>query len=80
MSDEDAFPDIGALAPLGDGRSAALVGPDAAIEFFCPLRFDAPALVFPLLVCFVNCLSAVSAVRIRPVGLGFLPFERWSIS
>lgn len=49
MSEEEAFPDIGALAPLGDGRSVALVGPDAAIEFFCPLRFDAPALVFPLL-------------------------------
>ncbi len=43
------FPDIGALAPLGDGLSAALVGPDAAVEFFCPLRFDAPALVFPVL-------------------------------
>lgn len=49
MSAGSDFPDIGALAPLGDGLSAALVGPDGAIEFFCPLRFDAPALVFPLL-------------------------------
>jgi hypothetical protein len=45
----EAFPAIEALAPIGDGLSAALVGPDAAVEFFCPLRFDAPALVFPLL-------------------------------
>ncbi|GED40655.1 hypothetical protein MOX01_37970 [Microbacterium oxydans] len=35
--------------PIGDGRSAALVGPDGAVEFFCPMRFDAPALVFPIL-------------------------------
>jgi hypothetical protein len=45
----DGFPDIGALAPLGDGRSLVLVGPDAGVEFWCPMRFDAPALVFPLL-------------------------------
>lgn len=43
------FPEIGELVPIGDGRSAALVGPDGAVEFFCPLRFDAPALVFPIL-------------------------------
>lgn len=49
MNSAEPFPLIGELAPLGDGRSAALIGPDGAVEFFCPLRFDAPALVFPLL-------------------------------
>ena len=31
-------------------------------------------------VCFVNLKSSVSALRIRPGGRGFLPFERWAIS
>lgn len=49
MNAAGSFPPIAELAPLGDGRSAALIGPDGAVEFFCPLRFDAPALVFPVL-------------------------------
>ncbi len=44
-----AFPEIGELVQISDGRSAALLGPDGAVEFFCPLRFDPPALVFPIL-------------------------------
>lgn len=31
----------------------------------------------PEMVCFVNLMSAVSAVRIRPVWRVFRPFERW---
>lgn len=42
-------PRIGDLAPIGDGQSIALVGPDGGIEFFCPLRFDQHAVIFPLL-------------------------------
>lgn len=52
MGDDDLerdFPPIGALAAIGDGHSLALVGPDAAIEWFCPGRFDQPPLVWPLL-------------------------------
>jgi hypothetical protein len=45
----EIYPPIGALAAVGDGRSIALVGPDAGIEFFCPLRLDNPAVIFPLL-------------------------------
>ncbi|GAB3484890.1 glycoside hydrolase family 15 protein [Azotobacter salinestris] len=44
-----AFPPIGSLAALGDGRSLALLGPDGNVEWFCPGRFDAPPLVWPLL-------------------------------
>ena len=29
-------------------------------------------------LCFVNFKSAISAVRIRPRGLGFLPLRRWA--
>jgi hypothetical protein len=46
---QEGYPPIGALAPVGDGRSLALVGPDGGVEFLCPLRFDAPPVVFPLL-------------------------------
>lgn len=43
------YPPIGSLGAIGDGRSLALVGPDAAVEWFCPVRFDAAPLVWPLL-------------------------------
>ncbi len=43
------YPPIGDLAAIGDGRSLALLGQDGQVEFFCPLRFDAPPLVWPLL-------------------------------
>lgn len=47
--DDPAYPRIGSLAAVGDGHSVALMGPDGAIEWFCPLRFDAPPMVWPLL-------------------------------
>jgi hypothetical protein len=43
------YPAIASLAAIGDGRSMALVGPDGNIEWFCPQRFDATPLVWPLL-------------------------------
>gem|GEM_PF-5950115 len=36
---QEGYPPTGALAPIRDGRSLALVGPDGGLEFFCPLRF-----------------------------------------
>ena len=48
-SDPAGFPQIRELAAIGDGQSVALLGPDGQVEFFCPLRFDAPPLVWPLL-------------------------------
>lgn len=44
-----AYPPIGALGMIGDGHSVALLGPDASVEWFCPGRFDADPLVWPLL-------------------------------
>jgi hypothetical protein len=43
------YPSIGDLGLVGDGQSVALLGPDGHVEFFCPLRFDAPPLIWPLL-------------------------------
>ncbi len=43
------YPEIGDLGVIGDGQSVALLGPDGHVEFFCPLRFDAPPLIWPLL-------------------------------
>lgn len=42
-------PPIGSLGAIGDGRSLALIAPDGNVEWFCPGRFDAPPLVWPLL-------------------------------
>ncbi len=43
------YPRIGDLAVVGDGQSVALLGPGGQVEFVCPLRFDAPPLIWPLL-------------------------------
>ncbi|NKQ12093.1 MULTISPECIES: glycoside hydrolase family 15 protein [Pseudomonadaceae] len=43
------YPAIGSLAALGDGHSLALIGPDGGLEWFCPCRFDASPLIWPLL-------------------------------
>lgn len=43
------YPAIASMAAIGDGRSVALVGPDGNLEWFCPQRFDAPPLIWPLL-------------------------------
>jgi GH15 family glucan-1,4-alpha-glucosidase len=45
----DDYPPIGSLTAIGDGYSLALLGPDAAVEWWCPLRFDASPIVWPLL-------------------------------
>ena len=68
-----------------DGAASALAGDDGAAllqrgEAVGPADVEPSFSDILLILCFVNYLSAVSAVRIRPVGLGFLPFERWSIS
>ncbi len=48
-SEASGYPPIGDLGLVGDGQSVALLGPDGQVEFFCPLRFDAPPLIWPLL-------------------------------
>jgi hypothetical protein len=48
-SQASGYPPIGDLGVVGDGKSVALLGPDGHVEFFCPLRFDAPPLIWPLL-------------------------------
>jgi hypothetical protein len=67
------YPPPEALAAIGDGRSMALLGPDARVEWFCPGRFDAPPAVWPLLD-----LARGGHLHIAPVdcvctGLGYLP-------
>jgi hypothetical protein len=49
MGEPGTYPPLEALAAIGDGRSLALLGPDARVEWFCPGRFDAPPVVWPLL-------------------------------
>jgi hypothetical protein len=49
MAEPGAYPAIESLAAIGDGRSLALLGPDARLEWFCPGRFDAPPAVWPIL-------------------------------
>lgn len=43
------YPAISSLAALGDGHSIALIGPDGGLEWFCPRRFDASPLFWPLI-------------------------------
>jgi GH15 family glucan-1,4-alpha-glucosidase len=52
---------------IGDLRSAALVGRDGTIDWFCPLRFDAPSV-------FAAILDADHGglFRISPDGDGWL--------
>jgi GH15 family glucan-1,4-alpha-glucosidase len=49
VTEPDVFPRLDGLAAIGDGRSLALLGPDARVEWFCPERFDAAPAVWPLL-------------------------------
>lgn len=46
---EFSFPSIGSLGAIGDCQSMALVAPDGTVEWLCPLRFDAPPLLWTLL-------------------------------
>ena len=48
-ADRADYPPIGSLAAVGDGRSLALFAADSGVEWFCPGRFDAPPLIWPLL-------------------------------
>ena len=59
------YPPIGGLTAIGDGYSLALLGPDAAVEWWCPLRFDADPFVWPLLD-----RHRGGRLRIGPAGAG----------
>lgn len=39
----DGYLPIGAYAVIGDCHTAVLIGPDGSIDWYCPGRFDAPA-------------------------------------
>ncbi len=43
------YPPIGSLGVIGDGRSLALLDSSGYIQWYCPIRFDNPPLVWPLL-------------------------------
>lgn len=45
----EGYPPLADLAPIGDRRTAALVGRDATIWWYTPHRFDRPALLLGLL-------------------------------
>jgi GH15 family glucan-1,4-alpha-glucosidase len=45
----DPFPDIRDLAVIGDRRTAALLGKDGSILWYCPERFDHPSMFAALL-------------------------------
>lgn len=42
-------PDLGTLRLLGDGRTVALLAPDAAVQWWCTPQFDDPPLLWQLL-------------------------------
>lgn len=43
------YPPIGAYAVIGDCHTAALISLDGAVDWYCPRRFDAPAVFCRLL-------------------------------
>ena len=43
------YPTLESLAAIGDGRSLTLLAPDGTLEWFCPVRFDHPPLLWSLL-------------------------------
>lgn len=63
MHGPENYPRLGELGVVGDGRSLAVVGADGGIEWFCPLRFDGPPLVWPLLD-----RARGGRLRIAPIG------------
>ena len=66
------FPPIGSLAALGDGRSLALLAPDGNVEWFCPGRFDAAPLVWPLLDRQRGGGLRIAPVAVESVQAGYL--------
>lgn len=66
MPDEQGtgrYPPIGAYAVIGDCHTAALVSQDGSIDWYCPVRFDAPAV-------FCRILDADKGgyLRVAPAG------------
>ena len=57
------YPSIGSLGVVGDGRSLALLDRDCAVQWFCPGRFDAAPVLWPLLD-----RRSGGELRIGPVG------------
>lgn len=49
MAERDGYPPIGEHALIGDMRTAALVGSDGTIDWYCPGRFDAASVFAALL-------------------------------
>ena len=47
--DEPRYRPIESYGLIGDLRTAALVGRDGSIDWFCPRRFDAPSLFAAIL-------------------------------
>ncbi|MFP5326820.1 MAG: glycoside hydrolase family 15 protein, partial [Acidimicrobiia bacterium] len=43
------YPPLGSLGVIGDGRSLALLDDQGGIQWYCPLRFDADPVLWPLL-------------------------------
>jgi hypothetical protein len=43
------YPPLGSLGVVGDGRSVAVLAPDGQVVWYCPLRFDADPVFWPLL-------------------------------
>jgi GH15 family glucan-1,4-alpha-glucosidase len=56
---------LGSRGIIGDTSSAALVGADGTIDWYCPGRLDGPAALFRIID-----PEQGSAVRIGPAGLG----------
>lgn len=49
VTPDPEYPPLESLAAIGDGRSMGLLAPDGTLEWFCPRRFDNPALLWSLL-------------------------------